>query len=624
MNPTLIFVDTEVLKRHWLACFIFSETGERVHFHNDRKGLMKFLNQYREYLFIGYNIREYDQWILKALQAGLSPKSVSDAIIKEKRKGWTIFQGIDTPDLNFYDAMPTPPKKLKRLEASAGVAIHESNISFDFEGVLSDNDLKEFINYCFADIENLRMVFDELKYDFDAHGLLIEEFDLDFADYGKTKAQLTAKILKAKKQEFDADDEYNIELPPNLKIEKYKQVPEWFLSQKSHPYLNPNGKYTNPSLAIRIQNLIFNVAWGGAHSLEKPYYWKKANDDDMAIMDMDATTYYPEIATRYAFSRSVDDEGLILYREIISRRVGYKIQKHPLEYPLKIVLNSTYGAFIFEGSNLTDRRQGRRICVLGQLFILDLIEKIEDFGELININTDGIAIKPYTAADIEKIESACREWEERTGFKLTNSPVIECYQRDVNNYIWNENGKIKRKGIYKAPKKLDCEQKIISESVYEYIINGIPIEETINSCTDLRLFQRILDIGAYDYFINMRTGEHLPNKILRVFITKDSNDYEEIKKGREGQKTHTKIQTLPRMVKIINENIIDMKPPEWLDRKFYIDEANKMLDELKQPKKTVGTLSKTNRKHEKRDVRDFKNSSLSNFGTPAVDNFLNE
>src|SRR3712207_8214028 len=57
--------------------------------------------------------------------------------------------------------------------------------------------------------------------------------------------------------------------------------------------------------------------------------------------------------------------------------------RSPLQAPLKIVLNGTYGAMKDKYNPLYDPRQANRVCVYGQLLLLDLIEKLEPHCDII-------------------------------------------------------------------------------------------------------------------------------------------------------------------------------------------------------------------------------------------------
>jgi len=67
---------------------------------------------------------------------------------------------------------------------------------------------------------------------------------------------------------------------------------------------------------------------------------------------------------------------------------------------------------------LYDPRQANRVCVYGQLLLLDLIERLEPHCQIIQSNTDGILIKLNRYEDFDLIDDVCYEWEQRTHLQL--------------------------------------------------------------------------------------------------------------------------------------------------------------------------------------------------------------
>ena len=85
-----------------------------------------------------------------------------------------------------------------------------------------------------------------------------------------------------------------------------------------------------------------------------------------------------------------------------------------------------------------DERRANEICINCQLFLTDLLEKLEQSNldlELIQANTDGIIVLLKNKSEFERYKDICHEWEERTGFKLEHDLIKNIVQKDVNNYI---------------------------------------------------------------------------------------------------------------------------------------------------------------------------------------------
>ena len=69
---------------------------------NNKSELERLYRKYKKDIWVGYNLRNYDQYILKAilLLLGFNPKTVNDWIIVKKRKGWEFSSLFNKIHLN--------------------------------------------------------------------------------------------------------------------------------------------------------------------------------------------------------------------------------------------------------------------------------------------------------------------------------------------------------------------------------------------------------------------------------------------------------------------------------------------------------------------------------------------
>lgn len=77
---------------------------------NDRDRLKEIYEEESNNIWIGYNIRSYDSYILKAILLGIDPRLVNDFIIVQRKKG-REYTRVGLPCLNVFDC-----DKLKRAE----------------------------------------------------------------------------------------------------------------------------------------------------------------------------------------------------------------------------------------------------------------------------------------------------------------------------------------------------------------------------------------------------------------------------------------------------------------------------------------------------------------------------
>jgi DNA polymerase len=220
------------------------------------------------------------------------------------------------------------------------------------------------------------------------------------------------------------------------------------------------------------------------------------------------------------------------------------------------------------------------ICINGQLLLLDLIEHLEPFCELVQNNTDGIIIrlKDYDR-DFDIIDDVVAEWEHRTGMKMDFDTFFgEIFQKDVNNYLIvdRETGAMKTKGGYiKQLSDLDYDLPILNKAVVNYMVHGILPEQTIMQCDDLKEFQLVSKISN-KYSCILFGEKRLKEKCIRVFASKDPNA-PGVKKVSIRTGRPAKLQNSPEHCFIFNDEVNGVKVPAKLDKQWYINKANKRL-----------------------------------------------
>ena len=589
---SLLFYDFEVFTDDWMVVLITPYINETKVIINDREELLNYFNNHRNFIWVGYNNTHYDQFILKVILFGKNPKEINDEIIVKDIKPWEYFRNnkLDYKAFNFYnyDLIKVGDGGLKNLESFMNNDIKESDVDFKINRKLTQEELNESIKYCTHDVEQTIEVFVRRIDSFEARLGLLKLFNFDYSYMNKTDAQLTATILDAKKPEQTRNDEFNITLLPNIKIEKYKEVLEW--------YKNPENRSYDKSLEIDVAGVKHIFAWGGIHGAIPKFH------DKGYFLNMDVTSYYPSLMIEYnLLSRNVSE--LAKFKNIYNQRINFKKVGDKREKPLKIPLNATYGACKDKFSQLYDPLQANNVCVNGQLFLLDLIEKLEPLCKIIQSNTDGILIQilPATKSQYLKVIEVTQEWQQRTRMKLDFERFTEIYQKDVNNYIIvKEDGSYKSKGAYvKKLNDLDNDLPIINTAVKEYMIHNTPVESTIMNATNLKDFSKTVKLtSAYLYAEKGHYDENgeviyekLNNKFFRIFASTKSEEagiYKSKEKDIKDKKTgvitkqlsHDKFANTPDRCFINNDDINSLACPEYLDRSWYIDLANKRLEQF--------------------------------------------
>lgn len=555
----LLFYDFEVFQENWLVVFVDPEKHSRHVIVDNPDAFIRFYNKHKTDIWIGYNTRHYDQWIAKAIIAGFSPQKMNDWIIVKQQQGWRFSQSLFNIQLYNFDIMTNPLNSLKQLEGFMGDSVEETTVDFTIKRKLTDAEIQEVIKYCTHDVLETINVFVNRQEEFTSILGLIKTFKLPMKYISKTKAQLSAIILDAQKPKLARDDEMDISFPDTMQISKNTDVVNFYKTTRDY-----SQTYEKTIAGV---NHIF--AWGGLHGAKENYHTKGT------IINVDVGSYYPSIMVRYNYhSRNVTNPDK--FTNILKTRLEYKAKDDPQEAPYKIVLNSTYGAMKDKYNNLYDPRQANNVCVCGMMLLLDLIEKLEPYVELIQSNTDGLYVKLLDEDNFDKVDDICYEWEHRTGMSLEFKYYDEVFQKDVNNYIMinSETGKTKTKGSYvKKQNDLDFDLPIINKAIVNYFVKGISAAKTINNCNDLRMFQRVVKL-SHKYDGAMLNGKKIPNKCHRVFASKNKSDPQifKLKNGKPEKIPYTPPHCF------IDNGVVDGKEvPEKLNRAWYINLAQRRI-----------------------------------------------
>ncbi|MCR8969290.1 hypothetical protein [Facklamia sp. 7083-14-GEN3] len=522
----MIFYKFTVQKDSWYAEIAI--TQERVDFvTSDPEEIIDLYNDYKNDLWIAFNGNNYDRFILKSIIAGINPYGVHEHIMKGL-SGWSYSETLNYIPLSSYDAMLSRQYSLKQLTAFQGREVKDS-------------------------IEDLMYVFAYQVNSFLTKLDLLLEFKLPLKHMDKTETQLLAYILRAKK--LNRYDDWEITIL-NHELGKYSHINDWYLND-------------DESLEAEVAGVPHRYGLGGLHGARKNYIGKGF------FILADCKSMYPTIIDKYNFlSRNVSYPKK--YSQLLKKRFTLQKKKDSKELVYKSIVNKGFGASGDQFSLMYDMQQYHNVVINGQLFMTDLIDKLDPYIELIQTNTDGVLFK-IDEKDFDLVDCVCAEWEERTGLTLAFKYYDYVYQKDVNNYIFIGD-KVEAAGAYvKDLNHLDNDLPIVNRAIREYFINGVDVSEIINKSNSLIDFQRIIKAETIDY-----GGEYLYDKVYRVFADKYGQSILRINKGKK-----TKIGNIPDFCRIVNEDIVGQPIPGWLNKQWYIDLANKRVNEFLGVKNTA-------------------------------------
>lgn len=583
----LVTYDCEVFAHDWLVVFKDKQSGKYTCIWNDNEALADFLSD--DCIYVGFNSKHYDQYIIKAIVGGYSPqevKKVNDYIIGGGQ-GWQCpmldyffrFNNVDIRDDTQQGL------SLKAIEGHLGMPIKESSVPFDIVRPLTDEEREETVFYCKHDVDSTENLID-LRKDYLENKINLGRLAglNEVKAMGMTNAKLTAAMLKAEKKPHN--DERCYEYPSNLRREYIPQEVFDFFNRMYDDSLSDDEVF-HGKLNIMIGECPVTLGFGGIHGAIPNFIWVES--PNRGIWNEDVGSYYPHLCTINGYtSRNIPSPKL--YENVLDNRMKAKAEGNmKVANPLKLVCNTTYGCLLNKYNDLYDPLMGRSVCISGQLYLLELAEHCYqeiDGLRIVQLNTDGIMVE-CNKKDYKKLKDICNEWQQRTGFELEEDTVVKIVQKDVNNYIEvQQDGKPKAKGGYlvkgvstKGAFNVNNNCVIVATALKEYFLNDTPVEETINKCDDIFQFQMIAKAGAkYKEAYHLIDGARVSvQKVNRVYATSDER-YGKLYKVKAEDSSEAKIDSLPEHCFIDNNNELSI---EKIDRDFYIAMAKKRINDFK-------------------------------------------
>lgn len=577
MNNIIIF-DFEVFKKDTLLGTIVVGGKEKKYYQTwGLEEMRKFYSNHVDDIWVGHNNEYYDNLILQAVVKNQNPKKVSDDIVENKKRGRLVIP------LKYYDLMKFHMGSLKVMEAFTGKNISESEVDFDLDRPLTEEEKKQTEKYNRDDLDQTFEDFIFLLDEFSLRMDLINEFNLPAKYLCATQARVAAKVLGAEfHDEFQSLPVYP-KLYDQLKVEN-QEVIDFYM----------NRKYAEKGAGLKLDfgGTPHLMKAGGMHGAIENCFFER-------VKYLDVSGYYNLVMINFdLLPRSIPKEGKKLYEYMYHEQLRLKKINPKKRGVYKIILLAVFGAMNNEYCEFCDPWHGDLVRLTGQLFLIDLLEKLTPVAKIVQSNTDGIMCIPLEGHTEDEIKMVVDEWQNRTGFVLKFDTIFNLYQRDVNNYIYqHEDGTIETKGEavkyyggydnpYEKNAYMSKEPLIISKCIVNYCVYNKEPEETIEEeKQNLRMFQSIIKKGTFDWLdyeeTDLNTKETKINKIQHVnrgFAWK-SNDKRGVvyKRKYEGKVTKSKIGGIPDNIFIYNGDITDVSVYENLkdkiDWSYYVARA---------------------------------------------------
>src|SRR5574344_167892 len=192
-----IIYDFEVFKNDWMVVCKYTDNPDHIIIINDADKLRTFYEDNKNNIFVGYNNKHLDDFLLKGILSGLSPQKITKWIVFDEKNGWKVpgydksiqFVSLDLMD----DIVGAIGISLKEIESNLGMSIEESEIPFDIDRKLTDEEISETIRYCIHDVDATEHLM-SVRHDYIKSKIqLVTEFKLPFKCIGMTDAQLRSE-----------------------------------------------------------------------------------------------------------------------------------------------------------------------------------------------------------------------------------------------------------------------------------------------------------------------------------------------------------------------------------------------------------------------------------------------
>lgn len=478
----------------------------------------------------------------------------------------------------------------------------------DWQADLPENQIDSMIEYNINDVNSTEELLNRCKKDVDLRLAIEDEYGVRVLS--KDGVNIGMKILTQKYLEKTGQTWYDIKdlrspmdvIPLNkviLPFIKYDSpILQKVLDDMKGQIVSPGRKgYENKFI---FEGLRYSVGVGGIHSVNDPEIVIPKEDE--MLIDIDVASLYPSMLIEYGFyPKHLGPEFLEVYRQIKDERIEAKHNGNKVKNEtLKLALNGLSGNLQNPHNFCYSPFAVMQIRINGQLLLLMLAEKLTQLGcRIVQANTDGLFVLLKKSV-YDSVNKVCREWEQLTKLTLEEERFKAMYQYAINDYFAiTEDDKVKEKGMFITTVKLGkgLTPKIIPKAVINFFKNGVPVEETIKGCQDIRDFLMAEKTGKqwhveYNNKEQQRTnrfyastnGAYLWKWKPTGYKEGEIIEYDEPYVGKKilvaKEKQYQNMLTASGVTLL---NYLDDKPIEErkINYRYYIMEAYKIIRELK-------------------------------------------
>ena len=543
-----------------------------------------------DYVFVGFNNKAYDNFLIEDILQNRPTNYIklkSDSVIKKRPSQFIDFLNLDTKE------QMQPGFSLKKFESMSGMAVEESSIPFDYKDVFTIEQILEVCHYNIQDLRATIKLYKTRKDYFDGKELLVKEYSTSKTSINYSNGSTAASYLmgRDKLENFEPEDPDIYGVPTGVKLfleNSLKVSPEIsHLKTKAEREKVMRKEWT--SLVMEDHGMVYTWGFGGLHSAKGRIETNKRGTkkivydvvDETDVQQWDSGSHFPNIMLRDNLLGQVTNK----FRNLVTERLKNKALGNPLAGTQKIIINSVYGLLRLQSSKLYNPKSAIRVNVSGMVAIYNLANHLDLVGNVYQVNTDGIAFKPYPDVTQETLDNIKQRWEDEFKLQLEVSSFKRLIQRDVNNYIAvKQNDKLKLKGgavgqangvdVTKASKPTIIDHMLVEKLVYDRpFITTVQEGEFRDYCFTLKSMKSSTQTGK----MVDENGKVFDNEVNRTYAIKSGG---KVLKEKVGDLENAKFPDTPEQMSIANYEL-PKEPPADLDYSYYIELAEKKLESWK-------------------------------------------
>lgn len=628
----VLIYDIETMQELFLINICNPETKDCHEFmvskwDNNLDGFMKFIDDYKDYYWVGYNnlrfdsqvvewmIRNYENWHEKdnleicAMIAQKAGDVIHDAnydVFPEYREDDLTCKQIDLFKVNHYDNK-NRMVSLKRLEFELDLEnieempIHHTKTDMTKEDILltreyCKNDVYATYEFYKVTTGNTTHPLYKGNNQIELRQDIQEEFGIPCLNYSDSKIgdeMIKKYYCEEKKKPYS-------ELPRKGTFRKQIKVTHCiatyveFETKELQTFLKKMkalklGLSDDFKETLYFYDNVYSFMKGGLHTENKPEIFEA--DEEFEIIDWDVSSYYPAIIINNGkYPAHLGKEFLAGYRKMFERRLELKPQAKTdkriagIVGALKLAVNSVYGKSSDMQSWIYDRQLTMFTTITGELSLLMLIEAYELAGiHVISANTDGVTIR-IKKTHIDKMYEINAWWQKVTQYELERTDYSKIIFSTVNDYLAvKTDGEVKKKGDFLTDFELHKNKsaRIVPLAIEQFFINRIPVSDTIAGHTnifDFCLRQKASKDFHYEGQSKGKTTVY--NKLIRYYVSKEGEKLIKVKNANSASTAHSIIQVEADWLVTVCNHLTKDNSLDNINHSYYIDRAERIINKI--------------------------------------------